>query len=695
LFLWYLGIYLISADKQFNIGIIGPGDLGRQSAVSLIENEKELLPYKLGTLYMAGKNIQETDLAIRQVNQRIRKKVRDIVAWGSSDLEELLDKVDIFLITADANRGLLEKVNAENQRYREVCYRKGAAVDKSKLKVPDRKELTKNNIEMIKGLAGQFKPGYKGTVIIASNLTDVLAYTFASYSGVNPYRVVGLNHLDTIRLHEAIKGYFKSDNKLLKDVGEVHLRSFAIGPHDNPYCVFNMTSYSGLDITFPHFLDNQGKRTSLASSIDEDVRLDGRLQMSALRSTNLSTAGAVFETIKACLDGKTEVTASTYFKKHNVFVGLPVIFRNRAAKINMEWYGKALKDYDKDEIVKRIQRLQGDIKDIGIKPISEAIRPRPKKSNTFIYAATEQQHEILRWPAGNYSRPTRYLCQINGEERSVYGVKIGTFDGRNYVLGSTFNGVFAKSIDNPADIRQFLIKKPDRSKGIIRSIETLGDSIYGAHSISNEGFGLVRWSFNSTKTGEYLFDGPVRKVQTNQEMLYFSSGNMLYTFTGRGRKAIKYSNEHPITFFSVDDHIFLGDSNGDLKILEKSGRVKAKSGFKNSNMYPISSGGIWKIDGNEYIIAGDEQGFVSGYDPNFKKKFSHWLGKNEITGRGAIQDIKPVLGQVQSKLLVAVSDRLQEHLFRDLLRLKDLTRLFERMNTYGGSNHMIYSICVN
>jgi len=324
---------------NYRIGIFGMGGLGNYSLTQFMRLKKSELHSRVSNIFLATSRVDETkrfiddDARVTATSEMKKVPITPLpIDWGLDDLvsDETLrtftNETDIVVLTAE-----------DKAEYARLC-------DENKInpkKAPNREMLTKANIKWVKKIAPYFDD-YKGIVVVASNLTDSLVHAFASHSAINPNQVVGMNHVDTMRLRawldkdkewewfiQKLQGDGLTQKYInLRDPskGNCKLAAYAIGAHDNPHAII--------------FLNNERVDNQLTERTREKVaeRLNARVKnwakklvdRAGFERANDQSGRAVAETLASIMDGKVPICCSTFvdskIESERGYIGLPAIF---------------------------------------------------------------------------------------------------------------------------------------------------------------------------------------------------------------------------------------------------------------------------------------------------------------------------------------------------------------------------------
>ena len=177
-----------------------------------------------------------------------------------------------------------------------------------KLMPAERKDFLDGNMQLMYELGPQFK-GYTGLALVVTNPVDECAFCFADASGIDPQRIIGLNHTDAIRYGRLLAMQFNCNPNEVSG-------NLTVGPH-NKY-VYPLRSniairgcpIAGQDIDAAWFQEK---------IVDYALK-----QMKKRISTTRTTVKSICEVMDAMHDSSKVVSLSTYY--NGLFIGLPVRF---------------------------------------------------------------------------------------------------------------------------------------------------------------------------------------------------------------------------------------------------------------------------------------------------------------------------------------------------------------------------------
>jgi malate/lactate dehydrogenase len=233
-----------------------------------------------------------------------------------SDYREVR-KADIVIVAVDKSSYMakFEEYNKQKKEYEEAKkqYSEGKIKEEPKEPLPpNRQEMLNANIPPIMDVAERLK-GYKGTVIVASNPTDILAYAFHAFRAESERNlsniIFGFNHIDTYRFRDfvakRINQVSKSSTFDLRDI-----EGFMSGPHlEHMFPLYSTVKISkGLPLSC----------TSLNTKPDKEAIKDitksyGTELLEKLYSS-IDVGHAMNQVIEAIIYGEHAVELSRFFK---------------------------------------------------------------------------------------------------------------------------------------------------------------------------------------------------------------------------------------------------------------------------------------------------------------------------------------------------------------------------------------------
>ena len=284
----------------FKIGIIGIGKTGSALANRIALTSSEETPYNLHLSFtdIDSKKVKNLEESLEEKKLRQTKKI-----FGCYPPERFMENIystDIIFFTA-TKLPLEERQKAVKEK-----------------KESGRLLETEKNLGLVKGYASYFKEHFEGNLVVVSNLTDILSYAFALHSKMDPRRIIGLNHVDTLRLRGKLKTWLKDMGRIKKGA-EVEVEAYAIGSHEKPFCVVDKIFAN--EIRLYDFV-------SKVSEINDYIRKEGPEHLKALGGTAFEVEEAAFQTALAIMNEDRTITASIPYppEKPGCYIGLPVTF---------------------------------------------------------------------------------------------------------------------------------------------------------------------------------------------------------------------------------------------------------------------------------------------------------------------------------------------------------------------------------
>lgn len=285
--------------SQYSVGIIGTGKVGTQAAVKVVDRLPEV-----GKLILSNRH-PYTAMSLSHELRGMKSSADRQLGIETCDyrsLERML-QADIIVVTAGANV-------APGQ---------------------DRDELLNQNLPAILHIAEQLN-GYKGAAIIVTNPVEPLTYAFALHSGIDPARVTGLTHIDTLRLRVIVEKALSAEYRTRAP----KLNAYIIGAHDKG-CMIPVYSQAILGThegTIPlealRFVTDEFKEAIRRAT--EDYGPEIKEALAGIGETSILTADAITQVIAAITGGEETVCAATFLPKREIYTGWPVRFRNYRAE---------------------------------------------------------------------------------------------------------------------------------------------------------------------------------------------------------------------------------------------------------------------------------------------------------------------------------------------------------------------------
>jgi len=677
--------------KSINIGILGgTGSAGRALGHHIARNIsflKDEYNTNIERLYIIGRDIDKCDSSAQQIRESRGTQQSLVIPHHLDNLADIVESLDISVFAMEANQG-----------HKDISTR----------------ELCSYNVqELVKRYAPLFGAN-KGTKIVLTNLTDIVTLACSQYSGCkypDEYQKwVGMNNLDTFRFRSKIYESLVTDNIIGSSLDKVPLEAYAIGPHNNPICLFNWIKLKDIINLSGHFHNDEGELSETARQIINQVHTEADRHIYKIGNTTQPTTDAIFETILAIIDERSVVSASTLYPVGNgkqIYIGMPVVFKHYRA-ISQPHILDTISEQDENELEKQVNMLRNDLDSLAsqgvlqkgyVVPAARKMRAadpttviqtnQVRQENTLV-AATQKQHQILEWRIGDYHKPGIEKVSMNGEERSVFGVKKFLWQGIEHLAGSTFNGIFVKPEGAPA--RSYTIANANPLRGIVHSLDFDGRHLYGAHSIRKKegltGFGLYRWDPSRPSHPSHIFREPVRNIRFAGKV-YFTTDNYLYRIED-GVDEVQKSPRQINSLLANDSYLAYGDSEGWVTVIK--GKIPIDARLVSPRNASITSMDARQVGNIDYFVAGDYFGFVHGYEitqQGFGKRlFSHWLGMGRPWGS---QSVSTVRLSDSGRVFAAVENELLEFDIHQLCSSNSLTEVLQKSNRYTGATQKIYS----
>lgn len=516
--------WVCQITKQINIGIFGGyGSVGQAVGHEIARNIdifRKDYDCELSRLYVFGRNIDAAKYAAEQIEKSrgfaIGTEVipHQIKNTSDKNLESIVESLDISIIAPEAN------------------------IDETKMTLL---EMSNINIEQIARVYAPLLSKNTGTKIVITNLTDVISYAFAQYSG-NKYldelqRWVGMNHLDTVRLRAWVQNYLVKNDNLRKsieknNIGEIdsyihdaRIDVFTIGPHNDPYAIFNdawlrIPNLIDIDLSL-YFVDEDRKRNRVAIEIDNFVRKEAEKHIKVIKHTTGPTVDATLQTIFAVLDESRIVSLSVPYiigENKAIYFGLPVKFKDCRAVVQEEWLKNALTKEDEIEMGKRVVNLK--------KTFQSLAERRYLKAPVLEFATREPLPHI--WKEDQSEAKTSKKTKVSNEIKDRYIV-------------------LAKSLQYPGNVNIYPLDIFDdyHFESKIRPVDSVSipDLIF-MHGDGNRIFGIAK--------------EPRRTVDGTADVFALYSCDME---SKKLRKIIKDKRVHKnhvfASFIRTDDYIFV------------------------------------------------------------------------------------------------------------------------------------------
>lgn len=500
--------------KKLQVGVVGLGKLGEDLCRALAQLPTDF-PLSLDGVIIATRNERKIEGLRNELG--VEGRTLGINYLPYDKLGDNVNLADIWLVTVDGNPK--RKVQLESG------------------KPPTKDETTSWNVPLIQNIAQCFTEYYNGNVIVLSNLTDIITHAFAAASRMDSHKVIGMNHLDTLRLRYEVKRNLVRDNRLSD--GRASVDGFTYGSHEIPLSLLETVS---LEASNGARFDVGGDLDG--NSFDKLLRTFFNEQIDRGVTTEPSTAVAVIDTLRAIVDGTTAVTASVPYEYEPgkfIYAGFPVTFRDRYAQVNERWIERARDDARFKEVISSLttfpvrarkwinDNLPGDELARGkllssidrFEKDTRSFKPRQSRSRIFIpikaeptiYAAGGKMFVELR-----YDEIKRHATQE--DIRSVAAIEVG---GERYIAlglyphktGGKCSAVELRRLTEPGKTHMTL-RLPTESGSRVReygfsSVAALGEYVYASHATA----GAFRWRLSQPGFAERVYeaDEGERKVR--------------------------------------------------------------------------------------------------------------------------------------------------------------------------------------
>jgi len=266
--------------KKMDMAVIGIGTIGKNLCDAISRIEKWPGDIKIDKCYMISRDRKKLKALAEGLNNST--KATEFYGVAVYDLIEVYEKrIPLTLICLDSYKN----------------------IDKS-----NREIVCKNNIDEINSLAQTFKRINEGLTTdfcigIVTNEPTRLAAVFANTSKIDPYRIFGITHVDTLRQRYLIKKTIGE----LKDFKDLETHFFCIGGH-LPEEMIPAYDIGIEDVSKDHF-DRLRKEYD---NLKREVRVFGETQMNVLKDTSTDSIDAIIETIEAVVGEKRYVSAAVF-----------------------------------------------------------------------------------------------------------------------------------------------------------------------------------------------------------------------------------------------------------------------------------------------------------------------------------------------------------------------------------------------
>ena len=516
---------VVKMDKKYSVGIISLGHVGRELCKKLpyIPEIKQLYVFSNdpGKLAFSKKDCTNNSL--------------NFIPMGYGDISDEKGNIDIMVLTSDGSN------------YRET----GLSRDN-----------IDQNIDIIKRMGMQLKD-YPNNLIVVTNPVDIVSYLMASWSGIPPEHITGLNHIDQRRWNNLITERFMA-HSIKKEFDPNLINTVVIGPHSGE-AVPIFTDYAGMPKEQLKFLYSDA-----FSAIRRELAEYAFTQLSLGRpfgeGTEGSAADSVGDVIRAIIDQTSCVCQSTFIEPdvlkslldleiggalEGIYFGMPVTFKDmKAIPQNVVVDAKADQDLIKsayEHIEQKILRLEqkgylptrlGRVHALPEIIEESAFSKSSKRVDLEARVFAANTNSLYEWPDPN---------SPNQNRQTKLKEKIGTFslediDGKMYILTGHEGRVSLRSLDFGEET-YFLTKQ----NGLVRriSLARVGDKDYMVASTDNQLF-LFNLKGQKTPVAElYQPTGNINNMRAYQDYLYVAA-----------RKILKYDlsdpeNEDKIEIYTI------------------------------------------------------------------------------------------------------------------------------------------------
>jgi|GEM_PF-6645820 len=546
-------------SKAYTIGIIGLGEVGREVTKSLADKmREETLPIDL--VYLVTNNPSKKDFILTEdgKNGTVAEKFKCVPPQG---LKDVAHRADIWLLS-------YELTPDYSARY---------ANSKKNGTGPDRIECALWNLEHTRKIAQNFSKNYNGTIIVASNHSDILAQQFAMNSDIESRRVIGLSQKDTIYLKNLILKDLLADNRI--ESGQTSLNIFAIGRHDSPMGFYELMRINGVS-SYEYSQQSQRKQ-----AWNDQLCKYAKTSVERGVSTITDTVAATMQTIQAIMNGHDEITAGAPYKNEKwTYIGIPVHFDKMAAQLSEkhmkalannpeftkqakelpESYIKAMKDIVSnkkikdgnkealEELVKNENRLLGEIELFEEK--SETFKP--KECRTIGYVRPEKKIYVITGTSGKQESAIYRLGdknKINIPRKIQRATLMNIRDKQYFALGLRQSGndaVEFRPLDNLEEAVFVLsTSKPFDQKQGFGSVAAIDDFVCA----TNYRTGAFIWDLRNPK--ECILNAfenmnkprSSQKITIGNQEFFVIAGDKIRLIDPYKMKSSSFSSEEKIT----------------------------------------------------------------------------------------------------------------------------------------------------
>jgi len=621
---------------KYNLLIVGVGEagsIGYQTAHQCYDLES------IDKLFLFNHRPETVEACERSLLASPSKERKEIIILREEkDLEEILGDIDFSVISIG-----------------------------SKKNEPDRmKHINLHTLNGIMSLATHFRnTDYKGNTVVLTNPTDIITYVWALYSGQHPNTVIGVNYLDTTRLHtvvcDALQGI--AEERGVKDFkfDPKEIEVFCIGPHTDkaiPYLVSLWKGEQGKGYPAPlSIIGTKEAFDAFRKAVDEEMNFVYRVG----GGTQTETAKAVRYTLESMMGKDSVLTASVFIDLNNpnfeclskinsdggLYLGMPVHFESGFVRINNLPYktGYAINAFGEEyeRFFYLLQKLRSGepCPDTGEPMKIDGYVTMPKaepKRKMGHKVAIPEKAAVAEKPTVQVliPSPTQQIVIPKPLETRLYvasGREVIEFNGNleeieRYPFGSTIRAV--KVIDDTV--------YGGYKDGIASLKKGRHDAIW-IHAIPGfntkvAGFGtnsMVLWNgklyFTNSDYGVGCFDSKgrcgkvfenitknnrvTRGVTESGGLLYFSSGESVYSAENEMSANLLFQGEDEILAFVLGQSIYAVDAANNLLRWKSSNLERLRKGNRLVGLRNAS------IDGKEYLFTMDAFGSVQRLDSDF------------------------------------------------------------------------------
>ena len=589
--------------SEYGIAIIGTGNTSQTVSNDLADNPwmgDKGLGIRVNRLSVISKNRKRAENLAKALGERLPSEGYD---WDN--IEEGLQGTDIAIVCT---------ASKEEREFMNDVILKG--------KDWSRMELGLLNAPLIKELAPRFE-GYQGSALIVTNHTDLLSYVFALYSGLDPDRVWGCNHIDTVRFRNALNEYIEQEfsDETIYNLASAAMRprayAIAWGPHDHKFITSPELAIID-NLPANHFL--YGKREELMRAAENQVKSE--LKKSG--HTAGTTTKAVRETLEAALTelGVVEISAYIDFNRsffgdcqegrpsEPVYLGIPRFFYKLRSRETPFWAGEGEQGYwkewfsnirdtgAKNDFFSYGGEMESALNGLRDEGIIEGHLPEIPTAATGsvidLNIDKAQAIKNLEWQEKNPPLDTEVLLVEKGPSGvNVYSCRdrrlLGTApsvgdeydtDGKQVAVLETFTKRSPKG--RPLTMSKVLVyqlgsEEPRREfpvKGSLSSVRLYGERLL-AGSSENSDVGAVEWDI---QTGEL-------------KNVYNTSGNDIITDVLAAQGIVMGAGKHGIYAWDCagGTEPRYGKGRAATRLQEHGGILLAKFGIEGSHAWTLGS----------------------------------------------------------------------------------------------------------